>query len=159
MRIAVPSHLYNRVIEYVRFSISGGGTSVKVDTTIKNFMTGSGTVRLAFAPRPAGACRFECRIRFDGGNLEYSDSLIVLENNAELMADDQNTVLLNQFAIPVPLNDTVDFLTFLQTDRQAGPGLSTQRNTVRIRQSAALLAVLFFLMAAEWFIRKHWRFD
>jgi hypothetical protein len=109
-----------------------------------------GTVTLP--PLAGGTYHYRCTIEAKGQSGSIEDSLYVDNNREELSVTGQNTMLLDQFGIPLKNNSVAAVL-----DAYAGASASkriTVFDTVEIRKSWFLLSVIIILMAAEWLVRR-----
>lgn len=125
-----------------------------LDTTFflaPNEASGNQIVRLR--PFPAGTYAYKASLSLKETRLSYSDTLFVQTNNLEMSVHGQNTLILNDLAIPVEMNDSAGLRSALAHDI-GQESHATITRTIQIRQSWWLLAVLFVLLGLEWLIRR-----
>jgi hypothetical protein len=157
--VVLPAHLQSKTLDQLRLRVVAGTGDTLVDTSFHDAFFGSRATRLTVPPLPAGAYRYECKTRSGGVAVSYDDSLHVHEGNAELLVDEQNTIVLGRIAAPLALDDTTDLLAYLEGEKVHQAATSTRRQAVRIRQTWQLLAAVLLFLATEWFLRKRWRID
>jgi hypothetical protein len=143
----------------VRFTITGPDGDTAADTLFAGASFGAGASRVALGPVAPGTYGYACSIRWGSESARHDDTLFMLENNTELTAAQQNTLLLGELGAPVSPADTAEMESYLASLTGGRPAAATRRQTIHIRQSAVLLSLVFMLLAAEWWLRKRWRMD
>jgi hypothetical protein len=137
----------------IRFTLSNGN-NIPLDTMLRlelSEVSGNQTIR--FRPFPAGAYAYKATLSTKDSRFTYADSLFVQDNNLEMSVRGQNSLVLNDIAIPLEMTDTAGLRRALANDvGQEGRG--TIFRTVRITHSWGLLAVLFVLLGLEWLVRR-----
>jgi hypothetical protein len=137
----------------IHFTLSNGN-NILLDTMFRlelNEVSGNQTIRVS--PFPAGAYAYKATLSIKDSHFTYEDSLFVQENNLEMSVQGQNTLILNDLAIPLEMTDTAGLRRALANDAgQESHG--TIFRTIRITHSWPLLAVLFVLLGLEWLVRR-----
>jgi hypothetical protein len=82
----------------------------------------------------------------------YSDSFYVSSNRQELSAAGQNTVLLDEFALPLPSAEPQSVLKAYTAYSAARRATITQN--LEIRQGWILLSIILCLFTVEWIARR-----
>lgn len=145
-------------IHFTLGSLGDKNNSV-LDTTFTlepNEVSGIQTIRLR--PFPSGTYFYKASLSSKETRLDYTDTLYIQDNNLEMSIHGQNTLVLNELAIPLDMTDTAGLRTILAHD-SSPENQATITRTIQIRQSWWLLAVLFVLFGLEWLIRRKIRLD
>ena len=116
-----------------------------------NEVSGNQTIR--FRPFSAGAYAYKATLSLKDSNFTYADSLFAQDNNLEMSVQGQNTLVLNDLAIPIEMDDSTGLRRALAND-VGQESHTTVFRTIRISQSWGLLAVVFVLLGLEWLIRR-----
>jgi len=137
----------------IHFTLARNNNNV-LDTTFFLAMNeASGNQMIRLRPFPAGTYAYKASLFLKEAGFSYSDTLFVQDNNLEMSVHGQNTLILNDLAIPVAMNDASGLRAALSGDiAQRNPATITR--TVRIRPSWGLLAFLFILFGTEWLVRR-----
>jgi hypothetical protein len=100
----------------------------------------------------AGAYRYTCSMAVGPVQRRYSDSLYVSTNRQELSAAGQNTVLLDEFALPL---STAHPQGVLQAYKANSPGSrATVTQSLELRQGWILLSIILAILTLEWLARR-----
>jgi hypothetical protein len=103
-------------------------------------------------PLGAGTYAFTCSAIVNGSIRSYSDTMYVGTSSPELSVQSQNTLLLGEIAAPLrPANAQAALAAF--TIHSQAKRMTVARY-FQVRQTWALLAVIFGLWAAEWIVRR-----
>lgn len=136
----------------VRIVIGGHGKKVLDSTRAVSEFDRDNSASVKLPPLPAGAYRYECSVRRNGTTLRYADSLFVSANSPERNIRSQNTVMLNQFALPLDSGNTSRQLAVYAA--QSIEKRQTVLQGLEIRRSWVLVALIVAFLSAEWFVRK-----
>ncbi|MBD3391539.1 MAG: hypothetical protein GF418_05805 [Chitinivibrionales bacterium] len=159
LSIVLPAQLQTRPLDTLRLRVIAQAGDTVADTALTDVFFGSRAITHSLPPLAPGAYRYECLVQSPAGAASHSDSLQVHESNAELMASEQNTVVLGQVAAPLSLDDVREVLIPQSIEAGPAPAASTRHHRLRIGQSWPLLACALLLFALEWALRKRWRLD
>jgi hypothetical protein len=116
-----------------------------------NEASGNQTIRVS--PFPEGTYVYKATLSTKDSRFTYADSLFIQNNSLEMSVQGQNTLVLNDLAIPIEMNDSTGLRRALAND-VGQESHTTVFRTIRISQSWGLLAVLFVLLGLEWLIRR-----
>jgi hypothetical protein len=160
--IQFPAAIYGGTIDSkphqnVRFVIVGQDRKVWDSTFAVSEFDRDNSAFVKLPPLPAGAYRYECSVQHNGTTLRYADSLFVSANSPELNVRSQNTVILNQFALPLDSGNTSGQLTTFAA--QSIEKRQTVLQRLEIRRSWVLITLIMAFLCAEWFVRKRITLD
>jgi hypothetical protein len=144
---AGPAHVFE-----VRFTIDLSGKKIVDSLFALAGIDPQNKAQVKLPPLPAGAYRFTCSAVLGGRQRSFSDSLYVGASSPELSARAQNTVLLNQFAIPLKSGNAREVLP-LYGAHAVGKRATVSRY-LQLRQTWILLALIIALLTAEWVVRR-----
>ena len=137
----------------IHFTLERNSNNVLDTTFFLAMKEASGNQIIRLRPFPAGSYAYKASLSLKDARFSYTDTLFIQDNNLEMSVHGQNTLILNDLAIPVAMNDTSGLRTALAGDiAQRNPATITR--TVRIRPSWGLLAFLFVLFGTEWLVRR-----
>jgi hypothetical protein len=143
----------------LHFSISQENGAVALDTVLNLDPVPMHRLKLDFAPLPVGRYIYRCTTLVSGTIAAVADSLKIFRDNAELRATEQNRLLLDQYALPLPTLDSTSASSLSRNTEHDMGGSATIPWIVSIKQSWPLLMFIMGLLGAEWFLRKLWRVD
>jgi hypothetical protein len=159
LRIVVPMHIRSTMLKRLRISLTNAQGDTVIDTVSKDIFAGGRALRHTLSPLPAGAYAYSVHIRSSERRASYADTLHVHEGNAELHVSQQNVLVLGQLATALDFADGAAAAARIYEENSLEGKKATERKAVHIRQTWYLLAVVLFLMAVEWALRKQWRLD
>jgi hypothetical protein len=134
------------------FSVTRDGSPL-LDTTFVANVREAGAQTLRLPPLPSGACCYTATLFQGASRFVIADTAFVQHADGECSIPGQNTVLLNQVAVPLELGEVEGALR-AAINAAAGKNISTRTLTLQIRQSWPLLLALIFLLTAEWLWRR-----
>lgn len=158
LALAFPASLADLNATEVSVTIVSENADTVVRTVEQVAPRGANAAQVSIPPLRAGSYRYECRVLRGSRPLSYADRLTVGMSDAELRVTGQNRVLLEQVASPLDAADSASVRAVVER-LAAGPRAETVTRTIKLRQSAAMLALLVVLLAVEWFLRRAWRLD
>jgi hypothetical protein len=141
----------------VRFVLVGHGKKAWDSTLAVSEFNRDYSSFVKLPPQPAGAYRYECSMSHNGSTLRYADSLFIGANSPELNVRSQNTVMLNQFALPLDSGNTSAQLATIAA--QFIEKRQTVLQRLEIRRSWVLVSLIVAFLCAEWFVRKRITLD
>jgi hypothetical protein len=136
----------------LRFTASNG-SGIVIDTVVRAVSPGvSGMASFKLPPLSCGAYRYTCSMTMGTGRINYADSFFVSLNRLEYSVQAQNTVLLNEFALPLGEGTAGAVRKAYAAHAQARHATVTEY--LEIRQSWILLAIIVAFFTLEWVGRK-----
>jgi hypothetical protein len=82
----------------------------------------------------------------------FSDTLVIDSNNTELYSGDQNSVVLSQIGVPLPLDTARIKEAVFSLNRSAGT--VTTPSQFRITHTWLLLIIILVALSGEWVVRR-----
>jgi len=159
LKLALPSYLYN----FSSIAVNAKVITLTGDTILDHNVTSTPfhlqTHPLRIPPCVEGTYKFTCTISSEKGTVDYSDTLSVMSDNSELQVSGQNTVLLEEFAYPIPPSYVNQIETFFAESENKDQRNEIITRTIHLRRSWYILLILFALFGLEWIIRRVWRLD
>jgi hypothetical protein len=160
--VLLPPDFY-RAESFVEAPGAGINFSVRcsVDSAGKNILDSAYTLvgleqrdrgSFMLPPLGAGAYHYTCTMALGPVQRHYSDSFYVSANRQELSVSGQNTVLLDEFALPLPSAELKAVLTAYAAHSLARRATMTQN--LEIRQGWILLSIILVLFTLEWLARR-----
>jgi hypothetical protein len=137
----------------VRFVVESSGRKMLDSVFALVGIDQQNTTSVRIPPLPAGAYRYTCSTASGREKRSFSDSLYVGKNSPELSVQAQNTLLLNEFALPLKAGNASAVLAAYGA--RASGRRATITNYVHVRQTWVLLIVIFGLFTLEWVIRRN----
>ena len=137
----------------IHFTLEHNNNNVLDTTFFLALNEASGNQMICLRPFPAGTYAYKASLFLKEARFSYSDTLFVQENNLEMSVRGQNTLILNDLAIPIEMNDFEGLRTALASDI-GQRNRATITRTIQIKHSWGLLAFLFVLFGMEWLIRR-----
>ena len=144
---AGPAHGFD-----VRFTIDLSGKKIVDSLFALAGIDPQNRAQVKLPPLAAGSYRFTCSAVLGGRQRSFSDTLYVGANSPELSARAQNTVLLNQFAIPLKSGNAREVRALY--DAHSEGKRATVSRYLQLRQTWILLALIIALLTAEWVVRR-----
>ena len=136
----------------ITFSMTRDGSPL-LDTTFFANVREPGAQTLRLPPLPSGACCYTATLFQGASRFVITDTAFVQHADGEWSIPGQNTVLLNQVAVPLELGE-VEGALHAAINAAPREKTSTRTLTLQLRQSWPLLLALIFLLTAEWLLRR-----
>lgn len=136
----------------VRCSVDSGGKKIMDSAYTLVGLVQRDRGSFMIPPLGAGAYHYTCSMTLGPIQRHYSDSFYVSPNRQELSVAGQNTVLLDEFALPLPSADPKAVLSAYAAHSLARRATITQN--LEIRQGWILLAIILALFTVEWIARR-----
>jgi hypothetical protein len=136
----------------VRCSVDSGGKRVIDSTYVLAGLVQRDRGSFMLPPLGAGTYHYTCSIALGPIQRHYSDSFYVSANRQELSVAGQNTVLLDEFALPLPSADPQAVLKAYAAQSLVRRATVTQN--LEIRQGWILLSLILALFTVEWLARR-----
>jgi hypothetical protein len=116
-------------------------------------LTTTGSLLYIKTPFPSDStiC-YDVALKHTNKQFRYQDCFINQYANRELLVDNQNTLLLNQFAQPLQLDsDSVITTFFANLSNESKPLI---KQVLPLRRTWWLIALILILFSTEWYLRK-----
>jgi len=116
-------------------------------------LTTTGSLHYIKTPFPPDSILcYEASLKHNNKQFNYQDCFFNKQANRELLVDNQNTSLLNQYAEPLQLQSDSAISSFFTNLASEQKPLVKQ--TVPLRRTWWLIALILFLFSIEWYLRK-----
>jgi hypothetical protein len=136
----------------VRCAVDSGGKNILDSAYTLTGLAQRDRSSFMLPPLGAGAYHYTCTMVLGPVKRQYSDSFYVSANRQELSVAGQNTVLLDEFALPLPSADPHAVLSAYAAHSLARRATITQN--LEIRQGWILLSIILALFTLEWLARR-----
>jgi hypothetical protein len=137
----------------IAFSIGQNGRGVFDTAFAAGVETTEGTSVVRCPPLPAGVYTYGAALTLNNKRFSWIDTMVVMKSDLELSIQGQNTVLLNQLALPLDINDPRALEAVFT--RRDGPSNGVFSETVvRLKRSWWLWGIIVALFCLEWAVRK-----
>jgi hypothetical protein len=157
LTIVSPAGLKASSNAQARFRLVTAALDTIVDSVLALHSGAASGTPIVLPRRPRGLYTFSCELLGDLSRYRFADSLRVEEDNSELQAMGQNTTLLGQIARPLEPTDSA--LHALVALPAASRSRQTTVQTLHVRQTWCLLALILGLFALEWMLRRRLLLD
>jgi hypothetical protein len=137
----------------IDFSIRRGERRMLDTTFAPALATLLGTQTFICRPLPAGTYSYSARLSVGKKLFSSVDTMVVGNNDIELSPLGQNTVLLNQIAVPLNTNDPRLFSDLIDRNSKVQRNAMTTQ-VFQLKRSWLLLGIIIALFALEWAIRR-----